>query len=275
MLAKAATIDVDEVVIDFEDAVAVSHKNGDTRSHVVDAVMGTEWSTRSIVVRVNGLSTPWFEDDVRHAVAPVQDRISGVVLPMVESANDVVEALRLLDSLVGSPGDQAPIRLQAMIESALGVVRVEDIAASSSRLTSLVFGPGDYAASMSLPFAPIGAIDDRYPGDQWAYPRGRVAVAAHAFGLDPIDGPYARFRDEDGLVESANRARLLGFTGKWVIHPTQIPPCIAAFSPSDEERARRQAVGDALVEARGRGDGATSLDGVMLDAASDKFRDLA
>ena len=135
------------------------------------------------------------------------------------------------------------IGFEALIETALGLVRVEEIAAATARLEALIFGAGDYAASMGLPMAAIGAIDAAYPGDQWAYPRARIAVAARAFGLDAIDGPYGAFHDLEGLAESARRARALGFSGKWAIHPAQIETCLTAFarqatrSPQPNERS--------------------------------------
>src|SRR5262249_28508441 len=132
--------------------------------------------------------------------------------------------------------------LEALIESALGVMRVESIAEAGADVgvEAMIFGPGDYAASLDLPIADIGAIDPEYPGDQRAYPRSRIGVAAHAVGLEPIDGPYAVVSDVDGLRRSAHRARALGFAGKWVIHPDQIPTCMTLFTPSDEEVAKAE-----------------------------------
>ena len=158
--------------------------------------------------------------------------------------------------------------VEVQIETALGLTRVEEIAAASPRIEALVFGPGDYAASLGVSQAQIGGIDPAYPGDQWHYARSRIAVAAHANGLDPIDGPFAAFRDEAGLVETARRARLLGFTGKWVIHPGQIEACNREFSPSQDEVTAAHRLLAALDKAAREGRGAAELDGAMIDEAS-------
>jgi citrate lyase subunit beta/citryl-CoA lyase len=216
-------------------------------------------------VRVNSSGSPWFLDDVTQVATHAGPALSSIVLPKVESAAEI----RLLDDLLTKleqPGHR--IGIEAQIESARGLVNVEEIAASSDRLQALVFGPADFAASLAIPELEIGAIDPAYPGDQWAYPRSRIAVAAHANGLDPIDGPYGAYRDAEGLKESAKRALLLGFAGKWIIHPDQIATCNETFSSSPEDVARAHAIIEALGEAERMGDGATSLDGLMFDEAS-------
>jgi citrate lyase subunit beta / citryl-CoA lyase len=252
MLAKARTLPADEVILDLEDAVPATEKTPETRRLVVEALAG-EWAAPTVAVRVNAVGTPWFTDDLRAlAGAPVDV----VVVPKVESPDDVAAAAGLTDAA-----------LEAQIESARGMVEVERIAASP-RLEALVFGPGDYAASLGIPQLEIGAIDAAYPGDQWHYARARIAVAAHAFGLDAIDGPYAALKDADGLRESARRARLLGFTGKWAIHPDQIEPCNEAFSPTPEELERAEAL---LAAYREAGEGAAAYEGAMIDEASRKL----
>jgi citrate lyase subunit beta/citryl-CoA lyase len=188
-----------------------------------------------------------------------------IVLPKVEAAEDVLLAADVIDR------HGVGIGLEAQIESARGLVEVERIAASSPRLETLVFGPGDYAASLGIPQLDIGQIDAAYPGDQWHYPRSRIAAAARAFGLEAIDGPYARLHDDDGLRESARRARLLGFGGKWVIHPDQIDACNDAFSPSEEEVDRARRLLATIRAAEEHGSGATTFDGAMVDEASRKM----
>ena len=132
----------------------------------------------------------------------------------------------------------------------------------------MIFGPGDLAASLGIPQREIGAIDPDYPGDQWHYARSRIAVAAHGNGIDPVDGPFAAFRDLEGLAETARRARLLGFVGKWVIHPGQIEACNRAFSPSAAEIAAARRLIGALDDAARDGRAALELDGAMIDEAS-------
>jgi citrate lyase subunit beta/citryl-CoA lyase len=270
MLEKAASLGPDEVVIDLEDAVPPAEKNAATRARVADALSSGEWRARTLAVRVNAPDSEWFADDVAALVGDAGERVDSFVIPKVESAETVAEIDRLLAELEAQAGIAA-IELELQIESALALTRVDEIAAAADRNAALVFGPGDFAASLGVPQASIGVIDPAYPGDQWHYARSRIAVAAHAFGLDPVDGPFAAYRDADGLVESARRARLVGFVGKWVIHPDQIEPCTRAFSPSEDEVAAARRVVDALDGAAREGRGAATLDGAMIDEASRKL----
>jgi citrate lyase subunit beta / citryl-CoA lyase len=265
MLAKAAHLPADEVILDLEDAVPPAEKNEATRRLVATMLSSQDWAASTRAVRVNAVDSAWFEDDVTQLLRHAGDAIHAFVLPKVESAADVVAAAALIDGL------GANVALEVQIESARGLVNVEQIAAASPRLEALVFGPGDYAASLGLPQLDIGSNVDSYPGDLWQYPRSRIAVAAHAFGLDAIDGPFAAIRDEEGLRESARRARMLGCTGKWVVHPDQIVPCNELFSPSADEVARAERLLDALREARLQGNGTAELDGMMIDEASQRM----
>jgi citrate lyase subunit beta / citryl-CoA lyase len=265
MLAKAAHLPADEVILDLEDAVPPAEKNEATRRLVATMLSSQDWAAPTRAVRVNAVDSAWFEDDVTQLLRHAGDAIHAFVLPKVESAADVVAAA----ALIGGLG--ANVALEVQIESARGLVNVEQIAAASPRLEALVFGPGDYAASLGLPQLDIGSNVDSYPGDLWQYPRSRIAVAAHAFGLDAIDGPFAAIRDEEGLRESARRARMLGCTGKWVVHPDQIVPCNELFSPSADEVARAERLLDALREARLQGNGTAELDGMMIDEASQRM----
>jgi citrate lyase subunit beta/citryl-CoA lyase len=267
-LEKASGIDVDEVVIDLEDAVPAAHKTDDTRRQAADAIAQLSWRAPTVAVRVNAVGTPWFEEDVAAVVGRAGDRLGAIVLPKVESADAVAEAISAIDAARPATAAATPIALEALIESALGVLRVDSIAEASPRLDALIFGGADYAASMGLSMAGMGAIDPDYPGDQWAYPRARIAVAARAFGLDAIDGPFGAFRDRDGLAESARRARAVGFSGKWAIHPDQVEICMTVFGPTEGEvTAAEQTLAD--LEAAGRtGSRATVSDGSMVDEAS-------
>jgi citrate lyase subunit beta / citryl-CoA lyase len=239
MLAKAAGLPADEVVVDLEDGVAPADKE-EARSHLGDAV-----ARRTLAVRINGVGTPWWQDDLE-AVAGRRPDV--VVLPKAESADHVRAVAELLPELVG---------LEVQIESARGLVEVERIAAVGGPLEALVFGPGDFAASMGVPVLTIGA-------GAFGYAMARIAVAARANGLQVVDGPYADLRDADGLRRSAESALALGFDGKWVVHPDQIEPVNEAFSPSPEEveRARR------ILAA---GDGAGLVDGEMVDVATKRM----
>jgi citrate lyase subunit beta/citryl-CoA lyase len=239
MLAKAAELAADEVVVDLEDGVAPEAKT-EARSRLDDAA-----ARGALAVRINGIGTPWWREDL-NAVADRRPDV--VVVPKAGSADDVRRVAELLPEGVG---------LEVQIETALGLVEVERIAATGGPLEALVFGPGDFAASMGMPVLTIGA-------GTFDYAMARISVAAHAHGLQAVDGPYANLADDEGLVASARRGLALGFDGKWVVHPDQIEPVNAAFTPSAEELERARRI---LAAA----DGASLVDGEMVDVATKRL----
>jgi len=163
------------------------------------------------------------------------------------------------------------IKLMAQVETAQGVINADEIASASRRLESLIFGPGDYAASTRMPAESIGSFgwwDDQYPGHRFHYAMSRVVVAARAAGIRPIDGPVANFKDLDAFRRSCVIARGLGFDGKWCIHPAQIPIANEVFSPTKPEIEWAQRVVDSYRQASGGGKGAIDLQDTMVDAAS-------
>ncbi|HEY4412790.1 MAG TPA: CoA ester lyase [Gaiellaceae bacterium] len=239
MLAKAAGLPADEVVVDLEDGVAPADKDA-ARARLGDAV-----ARGTLAVRINGVGTQWWQDDL---AAVAVRRPDVVVLPKAESADHVRAVAELLPDGVG---------LEVQIETARGLVEVERIAGVGAPLEALVFGPGDFAASMGVPILTIGA-------GTFDYAMARIAVAGRANGLQAVDGPYADLADLDGLHRSAQVALALGYDGKWVVHPDQIDPVNAAFSPDPEEleRARRILAAD---------DGASRVEGDMVDVATKKM----
>ena len=267
-LAKARTLTADEVFVDLEDAVVADAKGDEARERAARALSEGDWRAPTVSVRINGLGSEWWRRDLELVVRGAAARLDSIVLPKVESAADVETVAEVLAGLEAELELKRPIALQAQIESARGLVEVEEIARSSDRLETLVFGPGDYAASLGVGQRFIGELDLEYPGDQWHYARSRIAAAAHAFGLQPIDGPYAALADEEGLRESARLARLLGLQGKWVIHPGQIEVVNAVFSPTDEELAHARRILDTLAEADDIGEGVAVVGGAMVDEAS-------
>jgi citrate lyase subunit beta/citryl-CoA lyase len=243
MLAKAPSLPADEVIVDLEDAVAASAKD-EARGLAVAALQRGPLG-RTTALRVNGRSTPWWEDDLR---AAAEARPDVVVLPKVESPEDVSAAAELLPPGTG---------IEAQIETARGLAEAERIAAAGHGLEALVFGPADLAASLGVPVLTIGAG----AGDSAL---ARVLAAARAFGLQAVDGPHARLGDDLGLVVSARRALEHGYDGKWVIHPSQIDPVNFLFTPSPAELERAERILEAA-------EGAARLDGELVDEASRKL----
>ncbi len=222
MIQKARTLPADEVFFDLEDAVAPDEKNNATRGNVVDALRNTDWLAPTRVVRVNGVETPWCWHDITTIVAGGGAHLHCVMVPKVRDASHVHFVDCLLSQLeIEYDLEPGGIGLELQIETGHGSLKIEEIATASSRTETLIFGPGDYAANMGIPQLSVGAIEDRYPGDQWHYICSRIVTVARAFGLQAIDGPYAQFANDAGLTEVATRARLLGMDGKWAIHPTR------------------------------------------------------
>jgi citrate lyase subunit beta/citryl-CoA lyase len=258
MLEKAAASGADEVVLDLEDAVAPAAKD-EARAAVATALGSLDFGEKLVAVRVNAVPTSFcFRDIVEVAAAGGADAI---VLPKVDAPSHVNFATHLLDGLGASS-----VRLELLIESASGATNVAAIAAASPRADALLFGPGDYAASMGVVQLSIG--DPAGAREAWAWAMGSIAAHARAAGLAAIDGPYADIRDREGFIESARRAAALGFEGKWCIHPDQVPWANEVFTPTDEQVAEAQAILAAWREAADDARGAAAFDGRMIDEAS-------
>jgi citrate lyase subunit beta/citryl-CoA lyase len=270
MIEKALASAADLVMLDLEDAVAPEQKAA-ARVEVARALREADWRGRPRLVRLNSLGSPWFHRDLIDLVEAAGDRIDLLMLPKVERPDDVVAVAALLTGIEAALGIARPIGLEAQIETAAGLLAAPAVATASPRLETLVFGPGDYAASVRMPLTAIGAPDEwdaRYPGHRFGYAMHQIVVAARAAGLRAIDGPYADVRDPDGLRRAALVARALGFDGKWCIHPSQIEIVNDVFSPGADELAWARRVLDAADAARREGRGAVALDGRMIDAAS-------
>ncbi len=270
MIAKALASDADVVMIDLEDAVAPDQKAA-ARDHVATDLREGDWRGRPRTVRINALDTPWFVHDLVEIIATAQEGVDLIVVPKVGRAEDVNTVAIVLSSLERAVGREVPIGLEVQIESASGLANVETIAAASSRVEALVFGPGDYAASVGMPLAAIGMLDrwdEAYPGHRWDYPLQQMLVAARAAGVRAIDGPFADFRDLDGFRASCRVARALGYDGKWCIHPDQVAVANEVFTPDAAEIAWAREVLNATTEAEREGRGSFALHGQMVDAAT-------
>jgi citrate lyase subunit beta/citryl-CoA lyase len=270
MIAKALASDADVVMIDLEDAVAPEAKLA-ARAEVAAALRDGEWRGRPRTFRMNALDTPWFVGDLVEVIEGAGGVVDLIVMPKATGAQDVATVATILGSLESAVGSETPIGLEVQIESAAGLAHCEEIATASPRVEALVFGPGDYAASVGMPLAAIG-MPDRwdadYPGHRWDYPLHRILVAARAAGLRAIDGPFADFRDLDGFRRSCLTARALGYDGKWCIHPAQVPIANEVFTPDETELAWASEVLAANEEAVREGRGSFALAGQMIDAAS-------
>jgi citrate lyase beta subunit len=270
MIAKALASDADIVMIDLEDAVAPDAKDA-ARATVAEALREGNWQERPRTFRMNALDTPWFVRDLVELIEGAEGQVDLIVMPKVARAEDVHTVATILGSLEATVGARHPIGLETQIESAAGLAHCEAVAAASPRVEALVFGPGDYAASVRMPLAAIGMPDHwdtGYPGHRWDYPLQRILAAARAAGVRAIDGPYADFRDRDGFHRSCLVARALGYDGKWCIHPDQVPIANQVFSADEAEITWAQEVLTAHAEAEQAGRGSFALNGQMVDAAT-------
>jgi citrate lyase beta subunit len=245
MIEKAAASDADAVCIDLEDAVAVDEKPA-SRANVVRAFRELDFGRKLKAFRINGLDTPFAYRDLIEVVEAAGDTIDVVMMPKANLPQDVRFVCMLLTQIELAKGFERQIGLEVQIESAKGFVWLREIAEASPRLQALIFGPGDYSATMQMP----------------------VAAMARANGLRAIDGPYAGYRDVAGLEHAAHIARVMGFDGKQCIHPSQIPIVNRIFSPSAEEVAHAKSVVEAYDEAAKSGRGAIGKDGKMIDFAN-------
>lgn len=288
MFEKAARSAADAVYLDLEDAVAPDDKVA-ARANVVAALNDIDWGTRTVEVRVNGLDTPYMYRDIIEIVGRCP-RIDLLIVPKIGVPADIYAVDVLVSQIEMEAGRSKRTGLVALIESALGVANIEAIAASAaqagSRLEGFTFGSGDFAASTRMRTTSIGGVSSDYGvladraagdatadrafhwGDPWHAVHSRLVVAGRAWGLRPLDGPFADFKDADGLLASARRAAALGFEGKMCIHPSQIGPVNDVFSPRPEEVAHAHRIVEAMRVAAREGRGAVSLDGRMLDIVS-------
>jgi citrate lyase beta subunit len=257
MLAKAGGLPADEIVIDLEDSVAAAAK-ADARDLVCRVLAEGRLGAGLLSVRVNAIDSDWWRDDVTALADRAGSAIDSLVVPKVERAEDVLEIERMLGRRGASMG------IQALVETAAGVMRVGDIATASPRLDALILGYADLAAS-------LGRADPEAAPERWLYAQDALLVAARAAGIAAIDGPYLALADERGLRAWAEHVRDLGYDGKWAIHPSQLAVINDTFTPAGDEVERAEAILAALAKAESAGEGgAAQLDGKMIDEASRK-----
>ncbi|MGH9118468.1 MAG: HpcH/HpaI aldolase/citrate lyase family protein [Acidimicrobiales bacterium] len=269
---KAQGLAADMVFLDLEDSVAPKEKEA-ARKTVAEAVREGDWGDKVVCVRVNDWSTKWTVFDIVEVVGHAGERLDEIMLPKVENAAQVVAAdmvLRQVEIDAGLPVGH--VGLEAQIETTTGLINVEAICAASSRLETIVFGPADFAASMEMPVLTGGVQIPDYPGDHFHYVLAKILMAGRANGLQVIDGPYLKIRDLDGLRDYSQRARTLGYDGKWTLHPDQIGVVNDTFSPTQEQFDHALAILDAYAQAtEDEGKGAVMFGDEMIDEASRKM----
>ena len=272
MIDKAADSDVDYIFLDLEDAVAPPEKV-QARANIIQALNDIDWKARgkTMSIRINGLDTHYMYRDVVEIVEQAGQHLDTILVPKVGVPGDLYTVETMVSQIEEAMGFTHQIGLEALIETALGMANVEAIAAAPGRLEAMHFGVADYAASNRARTVVIGGLNPDYPGDQWHFALSRMTVACRAYGLRAIDGPFGDFSDPDSFVLAAKRGAALGIEGKWAIHPSQIELANQVFSPPEAEVTRARRIIEELRKAEAAGKGAASLDGKMIDAASERM----
>src|SRR6516165_3687481 len=273
-LEKAQGLPADQVFLDLEDACAPLVKES-ARHAIVDALNNGDWGGKTRVVRVNDWTTQWTYRDVIEVVEGAGPSLDCIMLPKVADAGQVRALDLLLTQIEKTMGLQVGrIGIEAQIENARGLVNVDEIAAASPRLETIVFGPADFMASINMKSLVVGEQPPGYPADAYHYILMRILMAARAHDLQAIDGPYLQIRNTDGFKAVARRAAALGYDGKWVLHPDQIAAANEIFSPSQEDYDHAELILDAYdwcTSAEGGARGAAMLGDEMIDEASRKM----
>jgi citrate lyase beta subunit len=270
MIQKAAASAADVVCIDLEDSVTPDEKAA-ARLNVIRALQELDFGSRARMVRINAIDTAFAYRDLVEVVEAAGNRLDLIMMPKAGSARDVEFVHTLLTQIEGNSRVIRPIGIEAQIETASGFLYAREIAGASPRLEALIFGAGDYAASMRMPSAAIGerdAHDEVYPGHRWHAVMHTIVAAARAKGLRCMDGPYAGYTDTAGLERACRIAQAMGFDGKQCIHPAQLATVNAVFAPSDGEVTNAAAIVHAYDTAVAAGQGAATHDGRMIDAAN-------
>jgi malyl-CoA/(S)-citramalyl-CoA lyase len=281
LFEKAAKGAADIVFLDVEDAVAPDDKEH-ARKNIIAGLNEIDWGTKTMMVRINGLDTHYMYRDVVDIVEACP-RLDMILIPKVGVPADVYAVDMLVTQIEAAKKRTKRIGFEVLIETALGMANVEAIAQSSKRLEAMSFGVADYAASTRARTTVIGGVNADYGvltdkdsagnrayywADQWHAAQTRMMVACRAYGLRPIDGPFGDFGDPDGYIAAAKRAAVLGYEGKWAIHPSQIELANQVYTPSEAEVTKARRIVAAMAEAAKAGKGAVSLDGRMIDIAS-------
>jgi citrate lyase subunit beta / citryl-CoA lyase len=275
MLEKARGLAADQVFMDIEDAVAPLAKP-EARRNIVAALNEGGYEGKTRVVRVNDWTTQWTYADVVEVVEGAGANLDCIMLPKVQSADQVVALDLLLTQIEKSNGfEVGRIGIEAQIENALGLINIDGIAQASPRVETLIFGPADFMASINMKSLVVGEQPPGYDvGDAYHYILMRILMAARAYGKQAIDGPYLAIRDLEGYRRVAGRSAALGFDGKWVLHPDQVAAANEVFSPRQDDYDHAELILDAYdyyTSAEGGAMGAVMLGDEMIDEASRKM----
>jgi citrate lyase subunit beta / citryl-CoA lyase len=273
-LEKAKGLPADQVFLDLEDACAPLAKPG-ARKNIVAALNEGGWGSKIRTVRVNDWTTEWTHLDVIEVVGGAGAELDCLMLPKVVDAAQVQALDLLLTQVEKANGlEVGRIGIEAQIENAQGLINVNAIAFASPRIETIIYGPADFMASINMKSLAVGALHPDYPGDPYHHILMQILMAARARGVQAIDGPFLQVRDVPAFEEVARRSAMLGFDGKWVLHPGQIDAANEIYSPSQEDYDHAELILDAYdwhTSAAGGAKGSAMLGDEMIDEASRKM----
>ena len=284
LFEKMAASRADVINIDLEDSVAPSDKVS-ARKNAISAINEINWGNKTLSVRINGLDTSYWYRDVVDLVEKTDGRLDQIMIPKAGNAKDIYAVDALVSSIESSRGITKSLNFEAIIETAAGLVNVNEIASSSSRLKALSLGAADFAASMGMQTTGIGGTQSTYYmiengevdsernihfSDPWHSVTTSIVAACRTYGLLPVDGPFGDFSDDAGFKAQALRSATLGMVGKWAIHPKQVALANEVFTPSAEAVKEAKEILLAMEEAKNSGEGATVYKGRLVDIASIK-----
>ena len=275
MLDKAKGLPADQVFMDIEDAVAPIAKP-DARKNIVAALNEGGYEDKVRVVRVNDWTTQWTYADVVEVVEGAGQNLDCIMLPKVQTPEQIVALDLLLTQIEKSMGfEVGRIGIEAQIENALGLINVDGIATASPRVETIIFGPADFMASINMKSLVVGEQPPGYDvGDAYHHILMSILMAARAHDKQAIDGPYLQIKDIEGYKRVAGRSAALGFDGKWVLHPGQVEAANEVYSPRQEDYDHAELILDAYeyyTSAEGGAKGAVMLGDEMIDEASRKM----
>ncbi|SFO88539.1 L-malyl-CoA/beta-methylmalyl-CoA lyase [Tranquillimonas alkanivorans] len=276
LFAKMAASAADVINLDLEDSVAPDDK-ALARANIIEGIGAVDWGNKTLSVRINGLDTPYWYRDVVELLERADERLDQIMIPKAGCAADIYAVDALVTAVEAAAGRNRRIGLEVIIETAAGIAHVEEIAASSPRLTAMSLGAADFAASMGMQTTGIGGTQEnyymhregqKYWSDPWHWAQAAIVAACRTHGVLPVDGPFGDFSDEEGFRAQARRSATLGMVGKWAIHPKQVALANEVFTPSEDEVAEARAILEAMEAAKREGQGAAVYKGRLVDLAS-------
>ena len=284
LFEKAAAGKADVINLDNEDSVPPG-KKAESRANIIQGINEVDWGRKTLSMRINPLDGPFWHKDVVEVMEQTNGRLDRIMIPKVGNPSDIYAVDCLVSAIEAAKGREKRLALEVIIETAAGIVNVEAIAQSSPRLQAMSIGAADFAASMGMQTVGIGGTQGgyymienpradggergvHYP-DPWHMATVRIVAACRANGILPVDGPFGDFSDDAGFKAQARRVSTLGMVGKWAIHPKQVALANEVFTPTDEAVAEARAILAAMAEAKEKGMGAATLNGKLVDIASE------